>query len=663
MTRTLKAALLGCVLTSPAWADQMVKIPPMPALHGARQVAAMVLQNPHSSAILDHYVTTGIVFPAGSVPSGSGLRATIGGRGPKIPVQMDERTHWGDGSVRMAALSFRQPSLAAGVKSPMVIELSNKPQDRPLNLAAFTPGVATVDLSLGGHDYHLDVAKLLDNGKPNYWLRGPVATEARVDAPITGALHVTIDVRLYASGSAMLDVTYANDLAYAHGGPVSYTATTKIGAVRSKPVTIKSQQPFTDWHQVLWSRGAPTVNVVHDVATLERLGSVPRYPLAQGVAQSVLNGQVAANSCAPLSPCGFTPYMPETGGREDIGVVPLWDVYWLQTQAPQAARYALAQADAAGAVPWHAEQSAGVPVMVTQNPTFWADDRCAGNGGKQCSPMSFSAASAGSGNGVAITPDTAHQPELAYVAYLLTGQRHYLDELAAQAGFAITSAWPGGIRNPISSSLVIGPNQQLRAGAWSLRELLYASLAEPDGSALKAYFASGVQTNLIWIAADAALPKKGQLAGWIDCGEGHLAPWQNDFLALVLQQAVHAQVANAAVALGAMTPFLVNRFLQPPNVFSPFNATAYYLIVGPSGSQDYTTWAQVQQATVADGLSNTTAPIGPAPGVWALDYGVAATSVVRALPATSAQQQAMAWINANPAASPSQANPAWVIDP
>ncbi len=307
-----------------------------------------------------------------------------------------------------------------------------------------------------------------------------------------------------------------------------------------------------------------------------------------------------------------------------------------------------------------------MPVLVPQNPMFWADDRCAGNGGKNCSPMSYAAAISGSG----ITPDTAHQPGLSYVAYLLTGRRHYLDELAAQAGFGVSSAWPGGIRVPANSMLVIGPAQQLRAGAWTLRELMLASLAEPDGWALHSYFAGGVQTNLAWIAADAPNPKKGQLTGWVDGfygnGTGEWAPWQNDFLALVLEQAVHAQVPNARTALAAMTPFLQNRFLQPANVFSPFNATSYGLKVGPSGSADYTTWSQVQQATTTNGTSNTAAPLGPPPGTWALDYGVAATSVVRALPASAAQQAAMAWINAHPAATygiGGNANPAWVINP
>ncbi|HEY5312381.1 MAG TPA: hypothetical protein VIK18_07665, partial [Pirellulales bacterium] len=98
-------------------------------------------------------------------------------------------------------------------------------------------------------------------------------------------------------------------------------------------------------------------------------------------------------------------------------------------------------------------------------------------------------------------------------------------------------------------------------------------------------------------------------------------------MALTVEWAVHAGVPGAQAALTAMTPFLVNRFLQPAGTFSPFNATCYYLPIGTSGTHLFTTWAQAQQAAIAAGVSNSSHP----PGTWQFDYGVAATSVVRGL--------------------------------
>ncbi|HEY5312380.1 MAG TPA: hypothetical protein VIK18_07660, partial [Pirellulales bacterium] len=232
-----------------------------------------------------------------------------------------------------------------------------------------------------------------------------------------------------------------------------------------------------------------------------------------GVPQSALAAQGHYQSCGPLGSCGIMPGMPTTGGRPDIGLLPLWDLYWLQTQSAQAAAYAMAQADAAGSIPWHVEQSPGVPVQVNSNQSgFWADDRCSA-WNSPCSPMSYSAAENGSG----IQPDTAHQPELAYTAYLLTGQHYYLDELAAQAGYSETASSPYYIRTANgtvkSGDLVVGENQQLRASAWSVRELMLAALAEPDGSALQSYFAKATTDNMAYTATLAGNPAKGQLIG------------------------------------------------------------------------------------------------------------------------------------------------------
>lgn len=673
MTWTFKTALMGCCLTvCPAFAQTVVQLPPMPD-GGAGQVAALVLQNPTSAPIAARYITTGMVFPQGRVPSGQPLKVSIGSVGYVTRVQMDERTHWPDGSVRTAAVTFKEPGYQAGAAGGARFALANHAAGSPLSLAAITPRVATVDVTLGGHDYHLDVATLLAAGSPNYWLHGPLATEARVDAPITGAMHVTIDVRLYADGSSMLDVSYDNDLALASGGPETYTAAVKLGATTAPTVSITAQQPFTDWHQVVWSDGAPSVNVVHDIATLESTGMVPHYPLAPGVALSAITGQGTPFPCNPLGICGITPYMPTTGGRADIGVLPLWDVYWLQTQNAQAATYALEQADAAGSVPWHVEQTAGVPIDIYTYPQFWSDDRCSGGA---CSPMSYANADAGADHGLAysncggcngVVPDTAHMPELGYAAYLLTGRRHYLDELTAQAGFALDNAWTG-VRQGYKGydDLVIGAAQQLRAGAWSLREIGLAALALPDASALQAYFAEAATDNLAWIVADAGMPAKGQLAGWLDADygsdNGAWAPWQNDFVALVVEWQNHAGAGGASAALSAMAPFLANRFDQAATVFSPYNGAAYNLQMGPSATQCYSTWSAVQQATIAIGESNTAAPAGPPPGSWAGDYGTAATSVVAGLPASAAQQQALAWVTAHPATS-GPGNPVWVINP
>ena len=88
---------------------------------------------------------------------------------------------------------------------------------------------------------------------------------------------------------------------------------------------------------------------------------------------------------------------------------------------------------------------------------------------------------AGSGNGAddldpsptntnGFAPDTAHQPDLSYIAYLTTGDSYYLGQLEQQANFGLLDANPD-YRNG-SQGLIDNGHGQLRGQAWDLHERL-----------------------------------------------------------------------------------------------------------------------------------------------------------------------------------------------
>ncbi len=606
-----------------------------------------------------------------------------------LPAQMDEKTHWPDGSVRTAVLTFDIPAIPLhSAPIGIMIQHAAKSTKAPEPIA-FPLGAATVKITTATATYTIDVHDLTNAAThTSYWLSGPLVTEARYDVALENALHVVLDVRSYTDGTSQIDTTFANDLALANGVAESYTADIALGAA-SLHQTISAQQPFTNWHQVLYSTGAaPAGNLVHDISALETTGLIPQYPLTLGVQRSTILMEKAAASCGPLGACGMMAYMPTTGARPDIGLLPRWDNIWLETQDAAAAQYAMAQADAAGSVPWHnayfpAGRVTDPPaqtITLSRYPNWWSDDRCPNDyflG--PCSLMSYTAAAKNSG----ITPDAAHMPALAYVAYLMTGSHHYLDEVAAEAGWSELVTWPVirrwgtgntlyGVTNT-SSDIVINPLQQLRGGAWSLREIMMASLIEPDGSNLQAYFSAQAAHNLAFAATLAAVPAKGELVGFVD-GEysdddtGLIAPWENDYLALVAEWAIHAGLPSADTLVAAMAPFLVDRFIQPNAVFSPFDGGAYQLSVGSGtfgsrgdvfkGFTYLTTWSQVENATLLNGTSNSKAclpPVNRKTCFWLGVVGAAAQSAVLGLPASAraalpgnSWRQAVNWIAANP---------------
>ena len=70
------------------------------------------LENAGADTLAGGITTFGQVFTQGEVSAKAGLVATV--NGVDIPVQMDVKTTYADGSVKMAVLSMARPDLPAG---------------------------------------------------------------------------------------------------------------------------------------------------------------------------------------------------------------------------------------------------------------------------------------------------------------------------------------------------------------------------------------------------------------------------------------------------------------------------------------------------------------------------------------------------------------------
>src|SRR5207249_6821163 len=126
---------------------------------------------------------------------------------------------------------------------------------------------------------------------------------------------------------------------------------------------------------------------------------------------------LAAGKTGPLSPALVTQAMPTTGGRVDIGPETAWTARFLLSQDQGAEQVMLANADASGSVPWHfRDEATGQYVSIDNHPKLWIDYRGADPAlyGADALPTAYAP-----GGGWA--PDTAHEPSLSYVPYLVTG--------------------------------------------------------------------------------------------------------------------------------------------------------------------------------------------------------------------------------------------------
>src|SRR6185437_4719191 len=464
-----------------------------------------------------------------------------------------------------------------------------------------------VDLSLHNADgsstpFHIDAAQALAaalrNGTASSWLSGPQASQVRIDVPVAGSLHVTFDITAYADGTFSTDVQFNNDIAMSQsGGEVKYDATISQNGATVFAQSNIDQFQYQTWHQLIYSNGTPGVNVQHDTAAMAAAGFIENYDPSTGVKTSLITAEAGAlvgNSTTVLGTpsfgilgnAGITQYMPTTGGRTDIGPTTQANTIWLMTQNAQAQAYALAQADAAGSIPWHLyDPTTGTYLATTQRPTLWVDPRGTSTGGTtgltQQIPQYNSKDNPGSGWAI----DPGHQPDLSYVAYMLTGNRYYLDQLNAQASYDILITAPSYRQN--GQDLVVNGMSQVRVQAWDLRELSEAAFINPDDSQLKAYFTQAVNnnfTNLLATIIPSATAAQGEATGWLPGAYGStagvMAPWQQDYFAQVVAMAAEQGNAQAKQVLHWESNYIVGRFLQASNGLDPHDGVAYNMVVG-----------------------------------------------------------------------------------
>ncbi|WP_425450522.1 calcium-binding protein, partial [Virgifigura deserti] len=588
-------------------------------------------------------VTFGQVFAAGDVTAGEGLVALIDG--VAVPLQVDVKATHPDGSVRHALLSVAAPALAAGAAVDVMLAKGAPAAAPAVDVAAILDSGYDVELVVDGEvvDVAALLAEALAAGTATSWLEGPLASEVRVAAPISddGNLHATFDIRVQADGSVRTDVALAYDWAYSMGmDNLTYDV-----EIRDKGQTVVRYDDLEHhhhgtWHQEVWSDGAPGVNVVRDVPYLVQTAAVPGYDTSIAIDGAALDKELAKLANTDTGPMGSAlveTAMPGTGGRFDIGPTTTWNARYLLSQDPRALEVMLANADAAGSIPWHFRDNAtGEYIRVDDHPQLWIDERgVGGRYGDDQLPEAYNSRSAGGW-----IVDAPHQPALLYLPYLFTGSRHYLDELHAQTSFTI--GWFGPHNRGEEEGIV--DSNELRAKAWSLRTIGDTAYITPDDHALKDYFTQILDNNLTHFVekyvTGGAMDAAGEVEGWIPAlvKAGHTAGWQSDFMTIILSVLAQRGHEDAETMLDWMTNFVAGRFLNGENGFDPLQGAAYVLkVYDPETGEKYTTWEEVFQKTFPNG-----SPDGTSLHVtYAFGYGAIAKASLASLVSATGSPEAI----------------------
>ncbi|HCY63354.1 MAG TPA: hypothetical protein DHV59_11105 [Oxalobacteraceae bacterium] len=579
-------------------------------------------------------VTFGQVFAQGDVPTGESVTGSLDGT--PLALQVDAKARHADGSLRHAVISAVLPQINPNQSKGLVLfKTSSSSGGAPANALTqlLSSGFTTsVNINIGGMIYSASADALLNSGSGVKWLSGPLVNEWLVSAPLKTAggvehphLTARFAIRAYVGlNKAKVDVIIENNKTFA-AAPQNFTydvnAIVDGQMVFSKPGL--THYHHARWRKTFWWGEEPEAHIKHHTAYLIKSKAVSNYDQAIVPAESALAGlasNLTEEKIGPMRLGLLVPYMPQTGGRPDIGPLPSWSAHYLLSMDRRAKQAMLATADGAATWPIHyRDEATDYPVRldneINKNISTHGNlahlgplpvPRCATYAPALCktmyhkTPISNPAAPMEE-----MTPDVAHQPSMVYLPYLVTGEHFYLEELQFWA------AWNPLETSPGSRGLEKGLMKwaQVRGQAWSLRTLGQVAYITPDAHPMKAYFTQQVGYNLDFYNQTYAVGNPNQLGVYDGSGvgafvsdSGQSAPWQDDFLTWSSGYLTELGFSAAKTFLNWKAKYPVGRMTAPGYCW--IDGAVYVLQIRPSsGMPVYTTFAEAYQETKKNAVS------------------------------------------------------------
>jgi hypothetical protein len=620
VSSSLKSIAPG-VLTGPITSTVPVTAPATVPLSGT-PITDVRFENTSAAVQNNVPVTFGQVFAVGHLQSTDVLTGRLDD-GTVVPLQIDVKAKHADGSVRHAVISAVLPTLAANtVRTMDLVKGGAAPAGSTSIDALMRTGFSfSVHANLNGADYYASADELLKAGGATTWLSGPVATEWQVTAPLrtaAGAEHPHLQARFAirwfpGANEARVDVTVENDWAY-EPSPQNFTYDASV-VMGGKPAYTKAgltHYNHARWRKLFWFNGAePQVNVKLNTGYLLDSKAIPNFDRTLTMSESNLTKLQTRWTGAITEPMNIglaIPYMPQTGGREDIGMLPAWAATYLLSMDKRAAQATMGTATLAGS--WSAhfrDKNTGRPVSLLDYPYMTT----LGHASDTLNPATkkyeaFPACATTAACSTPYTHDTSHQPAFAYLPYLVTGDYYYLEELQFWAMWSVLSSNPG-YRQTIKG--LLAPDQ-VRGQAWSLRTLAEAAYITPDSDRLKSHFTQILSNNLDWYNTtypnDASANKLGVIVNGYSLvyndGKG-IAPWQDDFFTSAINHVAELGFEQALPMVQWKAKFSIDRMTAPGACW--IDGSIYSLNIRDNATSPYyTTMAAAYKASHTADFAN-----------------------------------------------------------
>ncbi len=275
---------------------------------------------------------------------------------------------------------------------------------------------------------------------------------------------------------------------------------------------------LTRWRKVFWDgTEPPAVNIDLNFDYLIQSKVVPNFDRSYSVPQNMVVADVNRAKAAGMGDINATgvvyPAMPVAGGRADLGLFTAWDVRYLYTFDSRLLDVVLDAGNVSGYIPVHFRESDpartfdsgrsvpafGKPLSADARPAFvshWLDF-----GPEAVNPVGLTSHYPGRNLARRLdnwNVDIAHQPNLVFVPYLITGDWYYLEELQFWATRNLLESTNGNCPycRHDDWAFISESNAETRGLAWGLRSVGHAAYFSPDGTPEKSYFIEKLENNI-----------------------------------------------------------------------------------------------------------------------------------------------------------------------
>jgi hypothetical protein len=542
-------------------------------------------------------VTFGQAFRAGDVPSGQTVVAHLAS-GTAVPLQVDKKATYADGSLRHAILTLSLPSLAGNGVQPITLASGSAAASGTnvqLSDLLATGFDTTVTLTVGGVNYVASARNAL-SGSPQQWLQGPFVSEWIAGGPISTSggtanphLAVYFHVRAYGRPvtAARVDVVVENDWTLvASPQDVTYDVSIQVPGQTGYSQSGLAHYEHARWHQRLWWGTAPSVYAQLDTNYLQSTKLIPRY---QSVQPDNAYLSSLRRSTAPMTNGDITQNMDDTGAQDDIAPLPRWDAVYAVSGDVRAYDAALANADGAAVYGIHyRDEKTGLPVTIDSYPNSSIADPA---GSTPMLPDNSTANPYSPGSW------SSHQPAIGFLAYLLTGDYFYLEEM--QFWSAYNLIWVSAPDR--SNTQGYWYTGSLRGQAWAYRNLAQTAVATPDNHALKSYFSTKLTNNIsndtqMYVSPGGTY--KNNLGAMYMAEGNDQYRFYDYFMSWAVQYLVDLGFTQAAPLRDYKLQFPIGLMGMAANEYCFQLAPQYTWHVGPVGTNVfYTSFQQVYQNT------------------------------------------------------------------